>query len=228
MLRSSLQLDEEDLADLFSLVSLSSYRLQKDRHLHLLPSRHRRRSLPRSSSNRSSSHARQLVGEEESRKGSRRRGSLPPFRHRRSSRNYGSRALRFVFTSSPLVHTYLEIRFDSNLLVASSLQTVSYVLSSPDDPPPHHTPASSPNPPTSPSTTPLPLFNTTSQKSLPLHHSSSHHHPHFRHGKKHPEKEVDPRVWWYCSDTLVQQVPVEEVLKAKAYLLFFQKTQTTI
>ncbi|KAL7415159.1 hypothetical protein BDY24DRAFT_440099 [Mrakia frigida] len=108
---------------------------------------------------------------------------------------------------------------------------VSYVLSSPDDPPPHHTPSSSPNPPASPSTVPLPLSNVTSQESLPLPGSSSsksHHHPHFRHGKKHPEREVDPRVWWYCSDTLVQQVPVEEVLKAKAYLLFFQKTQTTV
>lgn len=30
-------------------------------------------------------------------------------------------------------------------------------------------------------------------------------------------------MWYYCSDTLVKQVPLDEVLKAKAYLLFYQK-----
>ena len=121
-------------------------------------------------------------------------------------------------------HSLLSPDLSSSFLPS---EPVSYVLSSPDDPPPHHTDSTSPNPPTSPSTTTTHLSNAPSQESLSLHHSS-HHHQHFRHGKKHREKEVDPRVWWYCSDTLVQQVPVEEVLKAKAYLLFFQKMQATI
>ena len=78
---------------------------------------------------------------------------------------------------------------------------VSYVLSSPDDPPAHHDP--------------------TSDQPPVVSDASSHRSSHSRHGKE--EEVVDPRVWWYCSDTLVKQVPVDEVLKAKAYLLFYQK-----
>ena len=87
---------------------------------------------------------------------------------------------------------------------------MSYVLSSPDDPPAHHADPTSDQPPAS-----VPV---ASDSSSHRSHSSRHSHSHDKR-----EKEKDPRVWWYCSDTLVKQVPVDEVLKAKAYLLFFQK-----
>ncbi|CED83535.1 Ubiquitin-specific protease [Phaffia rhodozyma] len=92
---------------------------------------------------------------------------------------------------------------------------VSYVLSSPSDPPPLHTPSSSPQPPKtgqdylSPSSAILKPQSSSSASSIRSETSTY---------------QKDPRVWYYCSDTVVKKVEIDEVLRAGAYLIFYEKT----
>jgi hypothetical protein len=108
---------------------------------------------------------------------------------------------------------------------------VSYVLSSPLAPPPPHADSGSPVPPSAPSEptgseadAPAPtrgLSTSVSQESLGSARSTSVSRT------KTPVSSSaaggDPRVWFYCSDTIVKQVSVDEVLRARAYLLFYQR-----
>lgn len=97
---------------------------------------------------------------------------------------------------------------------------VSYVLSSPVAPPGPHADPSSPTPPSAPSPSPLPSSSSLTSLSAslrPAHPSPSTAAAAAEDGPK------DPRVWFYCSDTIVKQVSVDEVLSARAYLLFYQR-----
>lgn len=107
------------------------------------------------------------------------------------------------------------------------LTPVSYVLSSPLAPPPPHHDSSSPVPP-SPSAAESAgsapargLKTSVSQESFGSAGSSSVSRT--RTPTSSSADSQDPRVWFYCSDTIVKQVSVDEVLRARAYLLFYQR-----
>lgn len=122
--------------------------------------------------------------------------------------------------------------FYSRILLAdpANLASVSYVLSSPLAPPPPHANSASPEPPSAPSEPAVPKPDSPAPvRGL----STSVSHDSFGSARSTSVSRTktpvsltagqDPRVWFYCSDTIVKQVSVEEVLRARAYLLFYQR-----